>query len=135
MAQSPISHDSGLERDCRQDEFPTRLDDFPMRQDEFPTTYSPNGQTLHYQDPRVLSETKSNLSIHQLATKTRGHLCGLRKSIFLLVAVLLALLVITGIGMGVLGSRLKISEQKRCVFHSGAEFNKQALRFPVCIAL
>lgn len=108
MARSPISHDSGLERDLRQDEFPTR-------QDEFPITYSPNGQTLHHEDPRVLSETKSNLPLHQLATKTRGRICGLRKSNFLLVAVLLALLVLTGIGVGVLASRLKNSEQKRCV--------------------
>lgn len=121
MARSPFTHASGLERDCRQDEFPIRADEFPFptrQDDEFPTAYSPNsGQTFQHEDPQVLSEkTKSNLPLHQLATtKTRRRLCGLRRSTFLIVAVLLVLLVFTGIGMGVLGSRLRISEQKRCV--------------------
>lgn len=52
LAQSSIFHTSGLERDYRQDEFPTRQDElFPTRQDEFPTAYIPNdGQVLHYED-------------------------------------------------------------------------------------
>lgn len=52
MAQSSIFHTSGLERDYRQDEFPTRQDElFPTMQDEFPTAYIPNdGQVLHYED-------------------------------------------------------------------------------------
>lgn len=116
MAQSSIFHASGLERDYRQDEYPTRQDEFPTRQDEFPTAYRPNSQTLNHEDPRALSsEINAKLPLHKPVTKPRGCLCGLRKSTFWLVAILLVLLLVIGIGAGVLGSRMRISEHKRCV--------------------
>lgn len=99
MAQSSIFDASGLERDCRQD--------------ELPTVYSHNDQTLHHENPHVISEINSDLPLHRPATKPPGRLCGLRKSTFWLMALLLVLLVFTGVGAGVLGSRMRSSEQKR----------------------
>lgn len=119
MASSSIFHASGLERDYRQDEFPTRQDEFPARQDEFPTAYSHNGQTLHHEDPQFIPGIKSDLPLHKSTTKSRSRLCGLRKSTFWLVAILLVLLVFTGVGAGVLGSRMRSSGPERCVLCSG----------------
>ena len=111
MAQSPTSHASGLERDYRQDEFPTR-------QDEFPTVYNHSAQTIHHGDPRVISEINSDLTLYKSATKTRSRICGLRKSTFWLVVIVVGLLVFTGIGAGVLGSRIASSGNKRRVLCS-----------------
>ena len=125
MAQSSTFHASGLERDCRQDEFPTRQDEFPTRQDEFPTAYNYNGQTLPYGESSLISEINSSLPLHKPAIKTRNRVCGLRKSTFWLVATVVVLLVFVGVGAGVLGSRISSSEQKRCVKYYLATLNKK----------
>lgn len=112
MPQDQALDASGLERDCRQDEFPMWQDELPARQDEFPTAYNHSGQnsgqSLHHGDPPVISETHS-------ATKPRSRVCGLRKSTLWLVVIVIVLLVFTGIGAGVLGSKIKGSEKTRCV--------------------
>lgn len=116
MAQNPALHASGLERDDRQDEFPTTWQqEFPTRQDEFPTAYNPSGQTLYNGDPRVITEINSDILSHKSATKPRSRVCGLRKSTLWLVVIMIVLLVVFGIGAGILGSRINSSQKSRCV--------------------
>lgn len=128
MAQSPMIPASGLERDYRQDEFPTRRDEFPTRQDEFPTACNHSGQTLHHGDRRIISEVHSDLPLHKSAIKARSRVCGLRISTFLLVVTVVVLLLFSGIGAGILDSRAASSEKKGCVLSSS--INEQ-----VCITV
>lgn len=98
---------SGLERDCRQDEHPTR--DLG-RQDEFPTAYNIAEESFHNADPPIMPNIISDLPLPKPAPKTQKRVCGLRVSTFWLVAIVAVLLVLTGVGAGVLGS--KISSKK-----------------------
>lgn len=105
MAQGPVLlYESGLERDCRQDEAPTRN---RGRQDEFPTARDNSGEHLNYVHLPVISQTNSNLPSRMSITETQGHICGLRVSTFWLVATVIVLLFLAGVGMGVLGSKIK----------------------------
>ena len=114
MAQSPVLHGSGLERDCRQDEFPTR---YLGGQNDSPTAYN----NIVVQP--VMPEKNSNLPSHKSAAENPKRVCGLRISTFWLTVIFLGL---AGVGAGVLGSRITSkkndsSEPKRCVRSSGLE--------------
>lgn len=122
MDQGPeLSSQSGLERDTRQDEAPTR---YLGTQDEFPTACDNSGQDLNYVDSLVKPQAVQDLPSHMPINETRSHVCGLRVSTFLLLAMVIVLLGLAGVGMGVLGSRItsernNSAEQNRCVRWSG----------------
>lgn len=107
MDQGPeVLLGSGLERYRRQEEAPIR---YLGRQDEFPTALV---------DSPVKSQTGSILPAHASIREPQIRVCGLRVSTFRLVATVVVLLVIAGVGMGVLGSRITkkgndSAEQKR----------------------
>lgn len=112
MAQGSPVIASGLERDYRQDEFPTR---YLGEQDEFPTACrptDPSGLPNNFLDQLPIQETPP--------APTTSQICGFRKSEFLLgilAFVLFVLLVVGGAVMGSLLARKKShdSEKKRCV--------------------
>lgn len=111
MAQDPVLlYESGLERDRRQDEAPTRS---LGRQDEFPTTCDNNGEYLNHVDLPVMSQTDPYLPSHISITETQRHICGLRVSLFRLVATVIVLLFLAGVGMGVLGSKITSKRNDR----------------------
>lgn len=111
MAQGPVLlYESGLERDRRQDEAPTR---YLGRQDEFPTARDNSGEYLNHVDMPVISQTDPNLPSHISKTETQRHICGLRVSMFWLVATVIVLLILTGVGMGVLGSKITSKRNDR----------------------
>lgn len=117
MAQGPTWYDSGLEIDCRQDEFSTR---YPSGQNDFLIPNNNIGNSLHHVDQALILETDLNLPLRKLAIETPRQICGLRVSTFWLVVTVIVLLVLAGVGAGVLGSRITIkknhnSEQKRYV--------------------
>lgn len=96
MAQGSPAIASGLERDRRQDEFPTR---YTGQQDEFPTAYRPTSLSvlpinhvdqLPLQKPPVKPNT--------------GRICGLRKSVIWLGILAGFLFVLLVVGGGVLSS-------------------------------
>lgn len=126
MDQDPeLSCESGLERDSRQDEAPTR---YLGRQDEFPTALENRGQHLNHVDLPIKSQAGPDLPLYMPTTETQSRVCGLRVSTFWLVATVIVLLVLAGVGMGVLGSRITTetndsAEQNRCVLRS--EIHKQ----------
>lgn len=98
---------SGLERDYRQDEFPTR---YHGQQDELPTVY------------RVYSAGANHLPIGNSDEKSNpvSRICGLRKTTFWLCITVILLLVLGTLVGGVLGSMVGSkkksgSETKRCV--------------------
>lgn len=107
MDQGPeVLIGSGLERYLRQDEAPMR--DLG-RQDEFPTALV---------DSPVKSQTGPILPAYTSMREPKSRVCGLRVSTFRLVATVIVLLVVAGVGMGVLGSRIiskrnDSTEQKR----------------------
>ena len=100
-----LSYQSGLERDRRQDEARAK---YPGREDdEFPTAYD-------------MSQASQDLPSHMPITEIRSRVCGLRVSTFLLLATVIVLLALAGVGMGILGSRIKSGRndsagQNRCV--------------------
>lgn len=117
MAQGPTLHDSGLERDCRQDEFPTR---YLSGQNDFPIPNNNIGNSLHYVAQPVISEPDLNLPLRQPTIESPRQVCGLRASTFWLVVTVIFLLILMGVGAGVLGSRITSKkngspEQKRYV--------------------
>ena len=93
----------GLERDCRQDEYPTR--DLGL-QDEFPTAYNIAVKNFHNADPPVMPNTVSDLPLSKSASKIQKRVCGIRASTFWLVTALVVLLVVAGVVAGVLGSKI-----------------------------
>ena len=100
-----LSYQSGLERDPRQDDASAK---YPAREDvEFPTA----GEKSH---------ANQDLPSHMPRPRTRSRVCGLRVSTFLLLATVIVLLVLAGVGMGVLGSKINNERndsagQNRCV--------------------
>lgn len=93
MAQGPPAIASGLERDRRQDGFPTR---YTGQQDEFPTAYRPtslSGLPINHVDQLPLP-VKPNT----------GRICGLHKSVIWLGILAGFLFVLLVVGGGVLGS-------------------------------
>lgn len=107
MVHDLRSEVSGLERDHRQDDHPTR---HLGRQDEFPTAYNIAEESFHNVDPPVTPNTISDLPLPKPAPKIKKHVCGLRVSMFWLVFIVVVLFVLVGVGAGVLGS--KISSKK-----------------------
>ena len=107
MAHGPKSEASGLERDYRQDEFPTR---YLGQQDEFPTAYNPTAKSSHDVNPPIIPSTISDLPLPKSAPKIQRRVCGLRASTFWLMSTVVILLILAGVGAGVLGS--KISSKK-----------------------
>lgn len=102
---------SGLERDYRRDEFPTR---YIGQQDEFPTVRCPT-------DPSVLSNNDlDQLRIPETSpTPIASRICGFRKSEFwlgILGFVLFVFIVVEGGVFGSLLAKKKIPDsEKRCV--------------------
>lgn len=98
MAQGPTLHDPGLERDYRQDEFSAR----------YPSGLIPNnniGNSLHHVAQPLISETDLNLPLRKSATENPRQICGLRVSTFWRVVTVIVLLILSGVGAAVLGSR------------------------------
>lgn len=91
-----LSYQSGLERDPRQDDAPAKYTG--REDDKFPTAY---------EKPQASQDLPSHMPI----PKTWGRVCGLRVSTFSLVVTVIVLLALAGVGMGVLGSKIK-SEKK-----------------------
>lgn len=117
MDHDPRSDLSGLERDCRQDEHPTR---YLGRQDEFPTAYNIAEKSVHNMDLPIMPNTISDSPLSKSAPKVQRRVCGFRVSTFWHVSIVVVLLVLTGVGAGVLGSKISskkddTSEQKRYV--------------------
>ena len=104
MLESSKSEAPGLERDCRQDEYPTR--DLGL-QDEFPTAYNIAVKNFHNADLPVMPNlTVADLPLSKSASKIQKHVCGLRASTFWLVTTLIVLLVVAGVVAGVLGFKI-----------------------------
>ena len=100
-----LSYQSGLERDPRQDE--ARAKHPGRKDDEFPTAHDN-------------SDASQDLPSYLPITETRSRVCGLRVSTFSLLATVIVLLVLAGVGMGVLGSKINNERndsagQNRCV--------------------
>ena len=109
---------SGLERDRRQDQFPTRY----TEQDEFPTACS-LPTTIYIANPGNIGEVDQPVVIEKPSTKVELRTCGLRKRTAVRFTVfILGLLVVMGVVLAAyLGSKVALmddrsgSELKRCV--------------------
>lgn len=96
---------SGLERDYRRDDHPTRE---LGRQDEFPTACNIAEKRFQNVEPPIMPNIISDLPLPKPAPEIQKRVCGLRVS--WLVSIVVVLLVLTGVGAGVLGS--KVSSKK-----------------------
>lgn len=116
---------TALERDCRQDQFPTTR---YTEQDEFPTACS-LPTTIYIEDPRnIIGELDQpvvieKLSVLESAKVEIGTFCGLRKRTVRLTVFSIGFLVVMGVVLAAyylgskvaLSNRLSGSELKRCV--------------------